>query len=49
VFGELDIEKTAITVLDKTLENAIIHHHLSKVTAHVATLKNPAAYFKKMS
>jgi hypothetical protein len=37
-----------MTPVEKPLESAIIEHHLSKVTAHVATLKNPTAYFKKM-
>ena len=37
-----------IVINDKSLENDIIEHHLTKISAHMSSLKNPKPYFQKM-
>lgn len=50
IFQSINIEHTAIIAsVDKPMEQEITEHHLLKLTAHVNSLKNPKAYFKKMA
>ena len=46
LFTFLDIDQIKnIVINDKSLENDIIEHHLTKISAHMSSLKNPKPYF----